>query len=113
MHSRPDTLIPDGADASIYAGASPDTSRQPQPAAGAMTDAEMSSSLEGTDAERIASDKRSKILREMVAKSLATDVTAKTLDKSKSKKQNRQNGQCDKLLGERTWRLLGSEGRRW
>ena len=70
MHSRPDTLIPDGADASIYAGASPDTSRQPQPAAGAMTDAEMSSSLEGTDAERIASDKRSKILREMVAKSL-------------------------------------------
>ena len=53
MHSRPDTLIPDGADASIYAGASPDTSRQPQPAAGAMTDAETSSLLEGTDAERI------------------------------------------------------------
>ena len=53
VHSRPDTLIPNGADASIYAGASPDTSQQPQPAAGAMTDAETSSLLEGTDAERI------------------------------------------------------------
>eukprot|EP01048_Picozoa_sp_COSAG05_P021855 COSAG05_NODE_4158_length_1647_cov_54.791990_2_plen_308_part_00 len=53
VHSRPDTLIPDGADASIYHGASPDTSRQPPPAAGAMTDAETSSLLEGTDAGRI------------------------------------------------------------